>query len=195
LNPETTESFRHDLATVFLQYENDQQDRLLFPTEGGALRVEAERSIGGEELWRAEATLNWAIALDGSRRGVVTPRFGIGVSGGAEDPSWWFDPGGYRDLYGAIPYSAAAPQYVRAGVTVRQRLFSRGLFDFHLEVGVDAIQKALTRGELDEVDELFGYGASLTAHADLIGPITVGWARNDEGNSTFFILAGYAFGP
>ncbi|MBZ5638098.1 MAG: patatin-like phospholipase family protein [Acidobacteriia bacterium] len=173
----------------------DRHDRLLFPTRGGAFRLSAERSIEGDELWKAEARADREISLGASRRHTLTGRLGLGLSDGTGRRPFWFNPGGYRDLYGFVPYGAAAPDYARAGATWRLRWLDVGAARLYLEAGADAIRTASSRGGLRGGDTAYGCGASVIVHTRFLGPIAVGFGRNDRGAVTGFITAGYSFVP
>jgi predicted acylesterase/phospholipase RssA len=173
----------------------DRHDRLLFPTHGGAFRLAAERSIGGDEIWKAEAHADQEISFGASRRHTMTGRLGLGLSEGTDRRPFWFNPGGYRELYGFVPYGAAAPDYARAGATWRLRWFDVGAARLYLEAGADAIRTAARRDGLRGGDTMVGYGASVIVHTRLLGPLAIGIGRNDQGALTGFITAGYSFVP
>jgi len=171
----------------------DRHDRLLFPTAGGALRLSAEASLSGFDLWKTEARADEVFSLGKDRRHTLTGRLGLGLSDGTERRPFWFDPGGYRDLYGFVPYGAAAPNYARAGATWRLRCVDVGAIRTYLEVGADAIRVSATRDGIRRAETTVGYGLSLIAHTRKLGPIAVGIGRNSEGAVTGFITAGYPF--
>ncbi|ANM31408.1 hypothetical protein ABI59_20265 [Acidobacteria bacterium Mor1] len=177
--------------TVFsFEAELDRHDRLLFPEKGGALYLSAEETLDGFDLWKAELEGDLAIPLDRARRHVLTPRFGIGLSDGADRRPFWFDPGGFRSLYGFIPFGAAAPQYAHAGVTWRYKLKDIQLSRLYLEAGVDWIATSATRDTLEDASGTYGWGASLTANVKFLGPISLGFAGNETGADTVFVLVG-----
>ena len=171
----------------------DRHDRLLFPTRGGAFRLSAEGSLAGDELWKAEARADGAVSFGASRRQTLTGRLGLGLSEGTDRRPFWFNPGGYRDLYGFVPYGAAAPDYARAGAAWRLRWLDVGAARVYVEAGADAIRTAAHGGELGSADTILGWGASVIVHTRQLGPIAVGFGRNDQGALTGFITAGYPF--
>ncbi len=180
-------------TSVFLKVNLDRHDRLLFPTRGGSLAILAERSVSGDPLWKSEMRVDTAFSTGIERRHTVTLGMGLGLSEDADRRPFWFNPGGYRDLYGFIPYGAAAPQYALAGATWRLRLFDIGAARLYLEAGVDVVRTALRRGDLGSAGDTVGYGASLIAHTRLLGPIALGAARNDAGAGMIFLTAGFPF--
>ncbi len=187
----TDPALRLNRTTAFLDLELDRHDRLLFPERGGRLHVTAEAALAGDELWRAEAAGDAVIGLDRSRRSVLTARLALGLSGDAERRPLWFDPGGFRDLYGFIPYGAAAPQYARAGLVWRYRLLDLNLARIYVEAGVDGVTLAQRRDDLFDDGGTAGFGASVTAFSKLIGPITVGIAGNGDGAELIFVNVGF----
>jgi predicted acylesterase/phospholipase RssA len=182
-------------TSAILSVGLDRHDRLLFPTRGGAFRLAAEQSLAGDDLWKTEARADGAFSFGASRRQTVTARFGLGLSDGAERRPFWFNPGGYRDLYGFVPSGAAAPDYARAGATWRLRWIDVGAARLYVETGADAIRTAARRDDLRSVDTLYGYGASVVVHTRLLGSLAVGLGRNSQGAVTGFLTAGYAFVP
>jgi len=180
-------------TSAFLLIDLDRRDRLLFPTRGGSLRIAAEKSVSGDPLWKAEMRADGAFSAGRQNRHTLTFGLGLGLSEDALRRPFWFDPGGYRDLYGFIPYGAAAPQYARAGAAWRLRLFDVGAARIYLEAGADVVRTALLRGALASADNTFGYGASLIAHTRLLGPVALGAARNDSGAGMIFVTAGFPF--
>lgn len=187
--PETTRS----RTIARLQLDFDRHDRLVFPTEGGAARLAAEYTLAGTELDRLEISGDHVFGFGEGKPVTLTVRGGAGTSSGAERRGDWFNPGGYRSLYGFIPYGAAAPHYVRAGLHARLRSVELGPLGIYFEVGADAVRGALTRGELDAAPTRLGYGLTATAFLRPVGPITLGYVRNDEGAEELFLTLGYDF--
>jgi predicted acylesterase/phospholipase RssA len=183
-------ALRTERTSALLEFELNRHERLLFPRRGAALFLWAEKSFSGDSLWRVEANTDVAIPLGGDRQ-VLTPRFGLGLSEDAERRPYWFDPGGHRELYGFIPYGAAAPQYARAGVTWRYRFLDKNLARLYVEAGTDWITTSIDRGDLGDDGGTVGYGMSLVANARGVGPIAVGLARNDDGAETWFFTVGF----
>ncbi len=180
-------------TSAYLSLSLDRHDRLLFPTRGGAFRLWVEKSLWGDSFRKAEIRADKPFSFGRTDRHTMTGRFGLGLSQGAGRRPFWFDPGGYRDLYGFLPYGAAAPQYASAGATWRLRWFDVGAARLYLEAGVDAVRTALRGGDLRRGEGTLGYGVSVTAHTGLLGPIIVGAARNDQGATVIFLTAGLPF--
>jgi hypothetical protein len=180
-------------TSVNLELELNRHDRLLFPTRGGALKASLGKSVSGDDLWRFELKADLAKTFGPASRQTLTGRIGLGLSDRADRRPYWFDPGGYRSLYGFIPYGASAPQYAHAGVTWRLEWFDLGAARVYLEAGLDALRTSLTRSDLRHGDGALGAGASLIAYTRLLGPITLGVARSDAGADTVFLTAGYSF--
>ncbi len=184
-----------DRTSAVLSLDLDRHDRLFFPTRGGAFRLALERSVDGEALWRAEARADRQLSFGSGRRHTLTGRIGVGLSEGAQRRPLWFNPGGYRDLYGFVPYGAAAPDYARAGATWRLRWLDVGAARLYLEAGADAVRTSPSRGGLRSGETMYGFGASVTAHTRFLGPVSIGIGRNDQGALTGFVTAGYPFVP
>lgn len=184
---------RHERTALYLNYAIDAQDRLLFPTRGGRLEVHGDLALAGDRLWRLETLGAWAWPLRRDGRTVATLRGGAGVSGRAEHPSFWHEPGGHSSLYGWVPYGARAPQYARAGWVLRQRLLSQPAFELHAELGAEWLRTAMDRDELEDAEDLWGGGLSVTATVPWFGPITVGWSANDAGGDVYWVTAGFPF--
>jgi outer membrane protein assembly factor BamA len=180
-------------TSAVLSLDVNRHDLLLFPTRGGALRLSAEGSLAGDELWKSEARADGAVSFGASRRQTLTGRLGVGLSEGTDRRPFWFNPGGYRDLYGFVPYGAAAPDYARAGGTWRLRWLDAGAARVYVEAGADAIRTAARGGDLGSASTLFGWGASVIVHTRQLGPIAVGFGKNDQGALTGFITAGFPF--
>jgi hypothetical protein len=189
----TGPELRRDRTIARLQLGLDRHDRLVFPTAGGAARLSIESTLGGTTLNRIELTGDQVVAFGEERLVTFTLRGGVGTSRGAERRLDWFDPGGYRSLYGFIPYGAAAPHYARLGATARLRSVEIGPLGVYLEVGTDAVRGAAQRDELGDAPTRLGYGASATAFLRPLGPITLGYSRNDEGANELFLTLGYDF--
>ena len=187
LEPEETRS----RTSLFLRLDVDRHDHLLFPTRGGSLTIQGEHSISGQELWKYELFTDGSFSPGRERRHTVTGKAALGLSDRADRRPFWFDPGGHRQLYGFIPFGAAAPQYARLGATWRLRWFSWRALRVYLEAGADAIRTAALRSDLDDADTVYGYGFSVIAHTDFLGPIAVGAARNDRDTTTVFVTLGY----
>ncbi len=177
----------------FLRIGLDRHDRLLFPTRGSSVTILAEDSFSGDALWKAELKADSALSLGEHNGQTVSLLLGVGLSEDALRRPFWFNPGGYRDLYGFLPYGAAAPQYARFGATWRLRLFDLGAARVYLETGANVVRTALRRGDLGGADNNVGYGVSLIAHTRLLGPIALGAARNDDGAGMIFLTAGFPF--
>ena len=188
----TEPKVRLDRTSAFLNLDLDRHDRLLFPERGGGLELRAESSFSGDSLWKAELEADVIFGLGPERRHVLTSRYGAGLSDDADRRPFWFDPGGYRGLYGFIPYGAAAPQYATTGLIWRYRWLDLNLARLYVEAGADWITTALDRGDLGD-DGTLGYGASIVAHSRFLGPIAVGIAQNDEGATTLFVTVGFPF--
>ncbi len=180
---------RRSRTSLFAALEVDRRDRLLFPRRGGAVSLRAARSLSGRRLWTAALRLDGHLELP--RRQTLSGVLGIGLSGGADRRPYWFDPGGFRDLYGFVPYGAASPQYARAGLRWRRLWLERGPGRLYAEAGADLIRTALARSALDEAETHAGYGIALVGHATFPGPITLGLVRNDLGATTAFLAYGY----
>lgn len=176
-----------------IQLDLDRHDRLVFPTEGGAARLAVETTLAGTTLDRYEIVGDKVFGFGREKLATFTLRGGAGTSKGAQRRVDWFDPGGYRSLYGFIPYGAAAPHYLRAGLVARLRSIEIGPLGVYLEAGADAVRGAAGRGDLGDAPTRFGYGVSATAFLRPLGPITLGYARNDEGAQELFLTLGYDF--
>jgi hypothetical protein len=183
----------HERSALYLHYSVDAQDRLLFPTRGGRFEVHGDAAVAGDQLWRLEALGAWALPLHDAAHAVWTLRGGVGVSGSADHPSFWHEPGGHASLYGWVPHGARAPQYARAGSVLRQRLLSRAAFELHAELGAEWLRTALDRDDLEDAEDLWGWGLSVTASVPWFGPLTVGWSANDAGGDTWWVTAGFPF--
>lgn len=177
----------------FFRLGLDRHDRLLFPTRGSSVTILAEDSFSGDALWKTELKADSALSIGKQKGQTVSLRLGVGLSEDALRRPFWFNPGGYRDLYGFLPYGAAAPQYARVGATWRLRLFDLGAARVYFESGADVVRTALRRGDLGRADDTVGYGVSLIAHTRLLGPIALGAARNDNGAGMIFLTAGFPF--
>jgi len=179
-------------TSVLLGFELNRHEKLLFPERGFAFEIEAEQSVSQVSLWRARSALDAVVPLDADRAHVLTLRVGAGMSEGADRRPLWFDPGGHRELYGFIPYGAAAPQFVHGGLVWRYRWFDFSLARVYVEAGVDWIGTALERDALGD-QGTWGYGASIVGNARFLGPIAIGAARNDAGAGTVFVTVGFPF--
>ncbi len=180
-------------ASAFLRIGLDRHDRLLFPTRGSSVTVLAEDSFSGDTLWKTEMKADTALSVGASKGQTISLLLGAGLSENALRRPYWFNPGGYRELYGFLPYGAAAPQYARIGATWRLRLFDLGAARIYLETGANVIRTAFQRGDLGAANDQVGYGLSLIAHTRLLGPIALGAARNDNGAGMLFLTAGFPF--
>jgi predicted acylesterase/phospholipase RssA len=189
----TGPELRRDRTIARLQLGLDRHDRLVFPTTGGAAHLSIESTLGGTTLNRIELTGDKVVAFGEERFVTFTLRGGVGTSRGADRRVDWFDPGGYRSLYGFIPYGASAPHYARLGLVARLRSVEIGPLGVYLEAGTDAVRGAAVRDDLGDAPTRVGYGASATAFLRGVGPITLGYARNDEGAQELFLTLGYDF--
>ena len=183
----------HERTALYLDYSVDGQDRLLFPSRGGRFEVHGDAAIAGDQLWRLEAKGAWALPLTADAGAVWTARAGAGVSGQADHPSFWHEPGGHAALYGWVPHGARSPQYLRAGWVLRHRLLARKGAELHAEVGADWLRTALERDDLEDADDVWGWGLSVTATVPWFGPLTLGWSANDEGGDVYWVTAGFPF--
>ncbi len=179
-------------TSVVVGFELNRHEKLLFPERGFALELEGEHAVSGWSLWRAEASLDAAFPVDRERAQVITLRLDGGLSDGAQRRPYWFNPGGYRELYGFLPYGAASPQYARGGLRWRYRWLDFSLARVYVEVGTDWISTAAERRDLGE-SGTWGYGASIVGNVRFLGPISVGYAGNDAGADVFFVTAGFPF--
>lgn len=172
-----------------LEADLDRRDRLVFPSRGFLVRLAAEDEISGDALSRAELRLERCWTIETHRPITLTARAAAGFSSGADRRAYGFNPGGFRDLYGVIPYGAAAPEYQHTGLTARLRFVDVGALRVYAEAGVDAVRRDLESTN----DTLVGYGVSFTALARFVGPVSLGYARNDAGASVLFLTLGYPF--
>jgi predicted acylesterase/phospholipase RssA len=184
---------RRNRTSAYALLDFDRHDRLLFPTRGSALKLNLEKSLAGYELWKAEARADTVRPVGPDRRHTLTARAALGLSDGADRRPHWFNPGGYRDLYGFAPYGAAGAQYARAGLVWRSSLQEIGAARLYLEGGFDAIRTADLHADLRRAETRYGYGVSATAFVRFLGPVTLGVMRNDARSNTVFITAGYPF--
>jgi predicted acylesterase/phospholipase RssA len=187
---DTEPAVRDERTSMLLRFELNRHRRFLFPRRGAALFLEAEKSFSGDPLWKVEAEVDVAIPIGGDRQ-VLTPRFGVGLSEDAIRKPYWFDPGGHRDLYGFIPYGAAAPQYARGGAAWRYRFLDTNLARLYVEAGADWVATSLDRGDLGTAGGTVGYGISLIANARFVGPMALGLSRNDDGAESWFFTVGF----
>jgi predicted acylesterase/phospholipase RssA len=185
--PEETRS-RYSL---FLDVDLDRHDRLMFPTRGSALVFRGESSFSGDELWKYLLFADASFSVRPRRVHTFTIRGGAGISDGADRRPYFFNPGGYERLYGYIPYGAAAPQFARAGATWRHQWLEVGGIRIYVEAGADAIRTAFDRGDLGEAATGYGYGVSVSAMTGLLGPLTLGAARNSDDATIWFFTLGY----
>ncbi|MEM7244289.1 MAG: patatin-like phospholipase family protein [Acidobacteriota bacterium] len=177
-----------DRQWVELGFDWDGEDRLDVPTRGGRLRTRAELGLGGDRLDRLQLSGRWSFSLPGEV--VVSPELELGLSAGARRRPLLLDPGGHSDVYGVVPYGAAAAQFARTGLRIHRPLFERGPLSVRLELGADVLRTAASTRDLRRVDETLGYGLSLVGQVGHLGPVVLGWARSDEGADLVFITAG-----
>jgi outer membrane protein assembly factor BamA len=180
-------------TSLSLRLDLNRHDRLLFPTRGVSLEATLSESLSGDSLSRFELRGDQVFSPSRGGRHAITGRFGVGLSEGADRKPYWFDPGGFRELYGYIPYGAAAPQYARVGATWRVQWFDVGAARIYHELGADAIRTGVVGSDLRRADTQLGYGASIVAYTRFLGPLTIGIARNDAGANKLFLTAGYPF--
>lgn len=182
---------RRSRTSATFAVDLDRRDRLLFPTHGGGVTLRGEHSLSGSNLWKYELFADGNLSPGHGRRHTLGFRASLGLSGGVDRRPWYFDPGGYRRLYGFIPYGAAAPQYAHLGATWRYEWFDWGPARVYVETGVDAIRTSASRHGLHDAPTVYGYGASVTMLTKLLGPISLGVARNDRDADVLFLTFGY----
>ena len=179
---------------VYSTVDLDRRDRLLFPSVGFALRWEGRWSLDGDPYRRNGLRLDYSHSFGALHPVTLSFRGAAGIAQDADRPAYWFDPGGFREVYGFLPYALQAPRYRQAGATARFRFLELGAVRSWVEIGADTLRI----GYGDDVpgasgESVAGYGVSVTALARVIGPITVGWSRNDRGASVAFLTVGYPF--
>lgn len=172
----------------------ERRDRLLFPSDGYAFRWEGRWSVAGDPYRSQSARFDLSGSFGRLRPVTLSLRLAGGVAEDAPRPAYWFDPGGFRDLYGFLPYALQAPRYRHGGGTMRFRFLDLGAIRSWVEVGADSVRF----GYGDEApgiagDSVAGYGISVTALVRTLGPITVGWSRNSQDGTLAFLTLGYPF--